>query len=77
VESIIRSLRIHSLRGQVESSRCYCCSLASQFEATPSNVEKTRIAQRYDAALKQTHMLQLLLELLEREQRQIKAEAVL
>lgn len=68
--SIFRKLRIHSLLAQIEASRLYSVSLANQFDAAPTNGEKTKIAQRYDDALKQTHTMQLLLELLERQERE-------
>jgi len=77
LESVIRSLKIHSLKRQVESSRLYCKKLASQFDAAASNADRTRIAHCYDEALKHTHTLQLLLELLEREQRKAGAGSAL
>jgi hypothetical protein len=70
LETIIRWLRIHALRGQVASSRLYCTSLARQFEASPSNAEKSKIANRYDEWMKRTHTMQFLLELLERQHRE-------
>jgi hypothetical protein len=70
LESIIRRLRIQSLRAQFEASRLYCASLTSQFETAVFGTEKAGIARRYDRALKQTHRLQLSLELLERQERE-------
>jgi hypothetical protein len=69
LEEIISRLRIHSLRSQVAASREYCNVLATKFESAATNSEKVKIARRYDEALKQTHAMQLLLELLERETR--------
>jgi hypothetical protein len=68
--SIIRRLRIQSLKAQVEASRLNCTSLANEFENAATDTEKTKIATRYDEALKQTHCRQLLLELLERQDRE-------
>ena len=68
--SIIRKLRVHFLQEQIEASRAYCASLVNQFETALTNGEKTSIAQRYDDALKHTHMMQLTLELLERNKQE-------
>jgi hypothetical protein len=67
LESNIRRLKIHSLKDQIETARELSNMLAGQFESTPSSAERTQIAKRYDEALKQTHAMQFLLELLERE----------
>jgi len=64
---MIRRLRIQALKAHVEASREFSLALASQFEIAPTSLEKTRIARRYDQALKQTHALQLLLEMLEKQ----------
>ena len=66
--SIIRRLRINSLKAKIEASRVRCGSLVTDFEKAPTDTAKTGIANRYDEALKQTHSLQLLLELLEKHQ---------
>lgn len=68
--SVINRLRIKSLQGQVEASRLHSQALASKFESAATSGEKTRIARLYDEALKKTHAMQLLLELLEREERE-------
>lgn len=67
--SIIRRLRIQSLKAQIEASRLCCTSLANKFETASTNTEKTKIAARYDEALKQTHSMQLSLERLEKQER--------
>jgi len=68
--SHINMLRIRSLKAQVEASRLYSASLASEFERATIGKAKTRIASRYDEALKQTHKLQLICELLERKEKE-------
>jgi hypothetical protein len=70
METIINKLRLPALRAQIEASRLYCASLAAQFDAAQSGAEKTEVASRYEDALKQTHMMRLLLELLERHERE-------
>jgi hypothetical protein len=65
---IIDKLRISSLRAQVEASRLYSAELTRKFEAAETSLEKTTIASQYDKSLKQTHAMQLLLEMLERKQ---------
>ncbi len=67
VESAIDKLRIRSLEGQVEASRLYSVALAAAFDAAVISTEKTRFARQYDEALKQTHSLQLMLEMLQRK----------
>ncbi len=68
--SIIDKLRMKTLKGQIEALRLESVALATQFEAAQTNTEKARLARRYDQALKQTHAMQLILELLERKQRE-------
>jgi hypothetical protein len=57
-------MQIHSLEGQIESSRLYSVVLANRFDASSTSTEKTKIARQHDHALKQAHALQLMLELL-------------
>jgi hypothetical protein len=75
LEHIISRLRIQSLKGQVEASREHCNALANQFASAQTSLEKTQIAKRYDEAMKQTHAMQLLLEMLERQQQGAADEA--
>jgi len=67
--SFITRLRIRSLRAKIEASRLRSAELAEKFQSARTGGEKTRIARRYDEALKHTHTLQLLLSLLERQER--------
>lgn len=71
--SIIRKLRVQLLQEEIEASRAYCALLVNQFETALTNGEKTKIAQRYDDALKHSQMMQLTMELLERINRKGKS----
>jgi hypothetical protein len=75
VASIITRLRIESLKGQIEAARQQTADLAYKFEAASTSAEKARIARKHAHALKQTHALQHMLELLERKQREGGGEA--
>jgi hypothetical protein len=68
--SAIRRLRIKFLIAQVGASRDHCATLANKFESALNNTEKSNIARQYDLALTRTHTRQLLLELLERKERE-------
>ncbi|MFZ1938230.1 MAG: hypothetical protein WBA18_05390 [Terracidiphilus sp.] len=67
--SIINQLRIRTLQGQVEASRLYGKAIAGKFESAAAGAEKLKIARRYNESLKETYAMQLLLEMLEREER--------
>jgi hypothetical protein len=67
VGSFVDTLRIRSLRRQIEASRKHCGALAQEFETATTTEEKSRIAREYDKTLKKTHAMQFLLELLERK----------
>ena len=68
--SSIGKLKIKYFHGQLASSRLYCDALAKQLAAAQTKTEKKRISCQYDEALKQAHALQLLLEFLQREERE-------
>jgi hypothetical protein len=70
VGSIVHLLRIRTLRKQIEMSRRRCDALAIRFETAKTTTQKAKIARAYDNALKKTHARQLLLELLERKERE-------
>jgi len=74
VESFSK-LRINSLRSQIEASRLYSVELARRFEYAMTVAEKTTIARQYDKALKETHALQFLLEMLEQKQAESQPQA--
>jgi len=67
LEFVGRNLNISSLRKEIEASRLHSIRLASQFEIAATSTEKSKIAREFDKALKQTHAMQYLLEMLERK----------
>lgn len=67
-------LEIGTLKAQIEASRQYSASLASEFDKASTSTEKTRIAFRYGEALNQTRSLELLLETLERKETEANGE---
>ncbi len=75
--SIIDKLRMKTLKGQIEALRLESIALAQQFEAAPTDAEKASIARKHARALKETHAMQLVLELLERKQREAGGEVVI
>jgi hypothetical protein len=68
--SLINRLRMQTLKGQIEASRLESVALADQFESAPTQAEKARIARQIERALKQTHAMQHMLEMLERKERE-------
>jgi hypothetical protein len=71
--SIIR-LKIKYFQGQLASSRLYCDTLARQFAAAQTKTKTKKISCQHDEALKEVHALELLLALLQREERELGAE---
>jgi hypothetical protein len=63
-------LRSEILRKDVELFQHRCDSLVSRFESADSPEEKTRIADQYSRALNQLETSALLLELVERLERE-------
>ena len=61
----MEQFRIRCLRGQVEASRLCCLSLTIQLEEARTDTEKIEIAWRQEKALKQTQVMESMLELLE------------
>ena len=64
-------LWITNLKAQVALREYMCASLAKEFENpdTPST-RRTALAYRWDATLKEGHFLQLLIDLLEKQERE-------
>jgi hypothetical protein len=63
VESIIRKLRIHTLKAQLALRRFVCETLAERLENGDLTVaEKLALARRWDDVMKEVHDLRLLLE---------------
>lgn len=65
METFIEQFRIRSLRGQIEASRLCSLSLTIQLEEARTDTEKIEIAWRQEKALKQTQVMESMLELLE------------
>ena len=68
-------LGIHTLRKQLDNCRDLCASLAKEFEVAETSAQRTRLADTWDTAMKQYHATQLLLELLEKQEKQGFAQA--
>ena len=68
MKSVIRKLRVASLKAQIDATVLYSSELAGRFQTAATSREKTEIAREYDIALNQARMMQLLLEILERNQ---------
>jgi hypothetical protein len=66
VKSVIKRIKVASLKAQIDASALYSSELASRFQSAATSREKTEIAREYDIALNQARMMQLLLEILER-----------
>ncbi len=62
---LITKWRIRVLKARIDAMREYSAALENQFQAASNDAQKTRIARRFDKALKRTHSMQLQLELLE------------
>lgn len=70
MEDVIRKLRIQNLKAQVVLRQLLCASLAREFEtASLTFDERAAIAHRWDEALKECYVLQLMVELMERQER--------
>jgi hypothetical protein len=75
LRSFIRRFRIRSLRAKVDVSRGTSVILANGILAATTDVEKDRLARRFDRALQRTHTLQHKLEVLERKERESAAKS--
>jgi hypothetical protein len=68
LESSFRKLRIQFLKAELEIRRLSCESLARKFEKRPLTYEqRTDLFRRWEDTLKESHLLQALLDMLERE----------
>jgi hypothetical protein len=71
LESVIHKLRIHTLQAQLALRQHLCASLAKEFEAGNLTVEqKAALAHRWDDTLKESWVLQLMIDLLERQEKE-------
>lgn len=73
MDSVIRKLRIKSLKAQIEASRLQSESFAGDFEKATSNKQKSEIARKWDREMKAKHAAQVLLEMFERQQEEERA----
>jgi hypothetical protein len=70
MEPIISKPRIQTLKAQMVLRQFHCESLSKEFETECLTTnQKTGIPYRWDDMLKETHVLQLMLDLLERLER--------
>jgi 6-phosphogluconate dehydrogenase len=71
LESSFRKLRIQFLRAELELHRLSCESLARKFEKRPLTYEKRAdLFRRWEDTLKESHLLQAMLDLLESEEKE-------
>ncbi len=71
MESSFRKLRIQFLRAELELRRLNCQSLASKFERRPlAYEERAELLHRWEDALKESQLLQALLDMVERDEKQ-------
>jgi hypothetical protein len=75
LESAFRKLWIDTLKAQVALRKFICESLAEEFEDPSStSARKARLAYLWDGAIKDTNLIQLLMDLLERQEREENGE---
>jgi hypothetical protein len=74
LDSVIRNLRIRSLKAQIEDSQRQSESFAGDFEKAVSIEKKSEIARKWDQAMKAKHAAQVLLEMLQRQQKDERAK---
>ena len=71
LESIIQMLRIEMLKAQLASRRYICASLANEFEtSTLTECQRAALVHRMDNALKESHAVQLTLDLMAKQLKQ-------
>lgn len=75
MELILRDMRIDSLKEHLNKCKDHCESLAREFQSAGTSLQQTNLAFRWDATLKHGYMVQFLLELLERREREGRAPA--
>lgn len=71
METSFRKLRIQFLKAELEIRRLSCESLARKFEKRPLTYEqRTDLFRRWEDTLKESHLLQAMLDMLEREDKE-------
>jgi hypothetical protein len=70
LESSFRKLRIQFLRAELELRKLTCDSLARKFERnTLTFAQRSELFRRWEETLKESHLLQAMLDMLEREEK--------
>jgi hypothetical protein len=70
LESSFRKLRIQFLRAELELRKLTCDSLARRFERnTLTFAQRSELFRRWEDTLKESHLLQAMLEMFEREEK--------
>ena len=70
LETIIHKLKIHHLKALLALRNLICESLAKEFETEPVFEQRALLARRWDATLKEGHVLRFMLALPERQERE-------
>jgi hypothetical protein len=71
LEFIIRKLRVQNLTAQVALRRYVCEFLAREFQTpTLTTHERAALAHRWDISLKESYVFQLMLDLIERQEKE-------
>jgi hypothetical protein len=71
LDSSFRKLRIQFLRAELELRRLQCQGLARKFEGRPLSYEqRDDLFNRWEDSLKESHLLQAMLDMLEREEKE-------
>jgi hypothetical protein len=70
LNSIIRRIKIRSLRERLAFRQLKCAALANKFESADlTTKQKVQIARHWEDTLKESHTTQLAIDLLEREEK--------
>ena len=71
MDSSFRKLRVQFLRAELELRRLQCDGLSRKFESRPLSPEqRVDLFKRWEDTLKESHLLQAMLEMLEREEKE-------
>ena len=71
MDSSFRKLRIQFLRAELELRRLQCEGISRKFEGCPLNFEqRDGLFKRWEDSLKESHLLQAMLDMLEREEKE-------
>jgi hypothetical protein len=71
LETIIRKLRIQTYKGQLAVCNLVCTALSKELEnVTPADDQWVGLGHRLDEAVKESYVLQLMLDLMEKQERE-------